>query len=92
MEGKLVAHDGLVLAVRQCLGLFNADNGMVVSRYLEWLQVTLNVIISLFWWYILVANVANFKSMTCQPVSIQSGMLEEAGGTTREGRNSHTLD
>ena len=86
VEEKLVCHDVLGLAVRQCLGLFYSDNGMVVSRYLEWIQGNLNLIISLFWWYILVANVAKFKSMTCQPVSIRSGMLEEAGGRKFTGR------
>ena len=53
---------------------------MVGSRDTEWLQVTLNVLISLFRWYRLVVNVASSKAMTCQPVTLRSGISEEVVG------------
>ena len=56
------------------MGLFYDNNFMVGSRDLEWIQGTINVIISLLRWYIIVTNVVNYKSMMCQPVEIQSRM------------------
>ena len=32
LEEKLVAHEGLVLAVGRCLGLFYTDDGVVVFQ------------------------------------------------------------
>ena len=61
LEDKLVAHEGLGLAVGHCLGMFNANNSMVGSWDLEWLQGTLNVILGLFWKHRLVVNVAKYK-------------------------------
>ena len=55
LEDQLVAQEELVLAVGRCLGLFYNDNGVVVSRDPEWLQDTLNTLISLFRRYRLVA-------------------------------------
>ena len=49
VEDKLVAHEGLGLMVGWCLGLFYAVDCMVESRYSEWLQGSLNVLIGLFW-------------------------------------------
>ena len=77
VEDKLVSHEGLVLAVGRCLGLFYIENGMVVLWYQEWIQRTLNMLIGLFLRYGLMANVAESKSMTCQPGEIWSGMSEE---------------
>ena len=37
VEGKLVDHKGLVLAVGWCFGMCYADDGMVGSQYPEWL-------------------------------------------------------
>ena len=67
MEEKLVAHEGLVLEVGRWLGLFYTKNVIVVSWYPEWLQGAPNILIVLFWWYGMVANVAKSKAMTCQP-------------------------
>ena len=47
---------------------------------MEWIQVALNMIISLFRRYGLVANVSKSNSITCHPGEIQSGMLEELVG------------
>ena len=55
------------LEVGQCLGLFCAKYGMVVSRDPEWLQGALNVLIILLQRYGLVTNVDKYKAMMCQP-------------------------
>ena len=76
VEDELVAHDGLGLAVVRCMGMFYADDGLIGSWDPEWLQRYLKVLIDLFKWYGLVANVAKSKAMTCQPGDIWSGMSE----------------
>ena len=63
---RLVAHDRLRIAVRRCMGMLYADDSLVGSRDLDWLQGYLNVIIGLFRHYKLVANVANSKAMMYQ--------------------------
>ena len=80
VDNQLVAQEGLVLAVGKCMGILYADSGMVGSRYPEWLQGALNMLVSLFRWYGLVVNVANSKAMTCQTVTLRSGILEETVG------------
>ena len=67
VEEKLFAHEGLGLTVGQCLGLFYTNNSMVGSRYPEWLQGALNVLIILLKRYGLVTNVDKYKAMMCQP-------------------------
>ena len=53
---------------------------MVVSRDLECLQSSLNVLIGLLCWYGLVLNAAKYKAVTFHPDTLQSGMLEDAVG------------
>ena len=72
MEDQLVMHEGLGLAVERCLGLLYADNSVVVSRYPQWLQGALNILIDLFCRYGLVVNVAKSKSMICQLGTLRS--------------------
>ena len=55
-----------------------ADNVVVGSRYLEWLQGSLNVLIGLFRVYRLVENVTKSRAMTCQLGTLWSGMQEES--------------
>ena len=62
---------------RRCLGLFYADDGMVIFWDMEWLQVALNVLINLLCQYIMVENVSKYKAMTCQPDTLKSRMSEE---------------
>ena len=64
VEDQLVAQEVLGLAVGMCMGLLYADSGMVGSRYPEWIQGALNMLISLFRWYGLVVNLENSKAMT----------------------------
>ena len=55
-------------------------NDMLVLRDPEWLQGELNVLISIFQMYGMVANVANSKAMTCHPGTLRSRISEEAAG------------
>ena len=64
MEDQLVTQEGLVILVGRCIKLFYTDNGVMVSRDLEWIQGALNVIIGLFRRCALVTNVAKSKTMT----------------------------
>ena len=48
VEEHRVAHDGLEDTVGRCLGVFYADDGMVISRYVGWLKHSMNFIVSLF--------------------------------------------
>ena len=80
VEYNTVFHDRMVHAVGWILGVFYVNYGLLWSRYLEWIQGALNVIIFLFLRIGLMANVAESKMMTCQPGTIQSRILEEAVG------------
>ena len=74
VEIQLFAQEVLLLAVGRCMGLFYADNSMVVLQYPEWLQGVLNVIIGIFIRYGLLATVVKSKSITCHLGTLQSGM------------------
>ena len=78
VEDQRVAHDGLGEAVGQCMGVFYANNFMFGSRYPEWLQHYMNVLVSLFQRYGIASNVAKFRTMMCQPGAIRSGVSAEA--------------
>ena len=49
---------------------------MIRSRDLEWLQEAINVLIGIFIRVNLMANVAKFKTMTCQTGGINTMMSE----------------
>ena len=66
VEYQTVVHLGLGLNVGRCLGVFYANNSMSGARNPEWLQNALNVIISLFQWCRLFANVAKYWTVTYQ--------------------------
>ena len=92
VEDEQVTHEELGMVAGRCMGVFNADDGMLGSRYPEWLQGAINVLIRLFRRVRLMVNVAKSKNMTCQPGAIHMGISEEAfsrksqgeGGTYRE--------
>ena len=50
VEDQLAVHEGLRLSLGMSLVLFYAGDGVVVLRDREWLQVSLYVIIGLFFW------------------------------------------
>ena len=70
------------------MGMFYADDILVGSRDPECLQGTPNVLIGLFQWYGLVANITKFKAMTCQSGAIWSGMSEKVVGWWITGKGS----
>ena len=55
---------------------------------MEWLQGDLNVLICLFLWYGLVANVAKYKAVTLQPGILWFIMSEDAVGLWCMGRGA----
>ena len=48
LEDQRVDHDEFGDTVRQCLGVFYADDGMVGSRDADWLKHLMNVLVGLF--------------------------------------------
>ena len=58
---------------------------MIRSRYTEWLQGAINVIKRLFRRFGIMANVAKYKTMECQPGAIHTGMSEEAFSSRSKG-------
>ena len=78
VEDQRVAHDGLVETVERSLGVFCADDGMVGSHGLDWLQHTMKILVGLFRRYGLASNVAKSRTMTCQPGALRAGMLEDS--------------
>ena len=78
VEYQRVAHDSMGEAVGRFLGVFYADNSMVVSRESEWLQHSMNVLVGLFLWHGLTAKFSKSRMMMYQPGALSSGMSEEA--------------
>ena len=89
VEDGAVIHNGLGHAAGQSMGVLYADDGIIRSRDLEWLQGALNILIGLFYQIGLMANVARSKTMTCHPGTICLVMSKEAVGqrSTGEGDN-----
>ena len=48
VEDDTVIHDGLGHAVRQSMGVFYTDDGIIGSQDQDWLQGSLNILIELF--------------------------------------------
>ena len=80
VKDELVAQEGLGLVVGRCLGIFYIDEGIMSLRDPEWIQCTLNILISLFHLYRLVLNVTKTKSITCYPGTHWSRISEEGMG------------
>ncbi len=61
MLGDDVAPDGVMETVcNQCIAFF-VDNGLVTTRCPVWLQSSFNILIKLFKWICLMANVDKMK-------------------------------
>ena len=73
-----MSRNGMREAVGRCLGVFYDNDGMVIPRDAEWLQKSMNVLVSPFLWYGLAANVSKSCTMMCQPAAIRLGMSVEA--------------
>ena len=80
LEEDTVVHDGLGHAVWRIIVVFYAENGIIGSWFLEWIQGSLNIFIGLFCQIGLVDNFVDSKTMTCQLGSIWSVISEEAVG------------
>ena len=74
VEDESDVHDGLWMAVEKIMRVLYVDDGLIRSRYLEWLQVALSVLARLFCRVGLMLNVENSKTMTFQPGAIHTGM------------------
>ena len=78
VEDHRVAHDGLLDTVRRCLGVFYADECMVVSQDADWLQHLMNVLVGLFQRYGIAANFSKARITMYHAGALRSGMYGEA--------------
>ena len=60
-----------------CMGLFYADDGIIISRDPEWILGAITVLIGLFGRVRLMVNVAKYKTIPCQSGSIPTEVSEE---------------
>ena len=58
------------MAIGRCMEIFYADDGMIGLREPKWLQWSINVLIGIFRRVSLMANVAKYNTMNCQPGEI----------------------
>ena len=64
VEDHRMAHNGMGKAVGRFLGVFYADDVMVVSRDSEWVHHSMNVLLGLFRQYGLADNVTKSRTIT----------------------------
>ena len=69
---------GLLETAGQCVVVFYEDDGVVGLCDPDWLQHVINVLVGLFRRYGMAANVEKLCRMTCEPVALQAGILEQA--------------
>ena len=74
VEEQRVAHKKMVETVRRFLGVFYADYGIVFSRESECLQNLMNILVGLFFWYGLTANISKYCTLICQPGALWLGI------------------
>ena len=89
VEDNSATNEILGMSVGRYMGMFYADDGIVVSRDPEWIQGAINVLIELFRKVILMANLEKSKTMTCKPRDIFTGTLEEYFSQRSKGEGSH---
>ena len=61
-----------------CLVFFNSDCGMVISRYSDWLQHLMNVLISHFRQYGLASEITKYRTIICRPGALRTEISEES--------------
>ena len=66
MEDDSTTHERLRVVVGRCMGVFYADDGMIGSRDMEWLQGAINFLVGIFRSVIMMANVAKSNTITYQ--------------------------
>ena len=77
VEYEYVTHERLGMALGQYMGMFYEDDSTIRSSDTEWIQGDINIIIGLFRRVGIMPNVAESKTMTCQPGSINTGISYE---------------
>jgi hypothetical protein len=88
--GEDVAQDGVGNLVRnQCIAFF-VDNGLVAARCPEWLQSSLDILITLFEQIGLWTNAKKMKVMTCLPGKIRVAQMEEEYASQQMGLRTST--
>ena len=77
VEDHRVSRDELGETAGRCFGFFYANNVMVRSCKSDWLQHAMNVPVGLLRRYLLAANFAKLRTITCKPRALRAGMPEE---------------
>ena len=85
VEDHRVAHNSMGESVGRWLGVFYDNDGMVGSRDAEWLQQSMNVLVSIFLRYGLTANFTKSFKMACQPGALRSAMSVKANALKYTG-------
>ena len=65
LKDQRVDHNGLGETIWRFLGVLNANDSMVGSRDMDWLQNSMKVLVGHFQWYSLMANITKSRTMTC---------------------------
>ncbi len=88
--GEDVTQDGAGnLVCDQCIAFF-VDNGLVAARCPEWLQSSINILITLFERISLRTNAKKTKVMTCLPGKIRVAQTEEEYASQQTGLRTST--
>ena len=74
MEDESAIHGRLGMVVLRIMGMFYSDEGLIVSRYPEWLQGGINSLIGIFQMVRLMGNVEKSKTMTFHTGEIHTSM------------------
>ena len=85
VDDQRVDQNGMGETSGRCLGVFYANDDMMGSGDADRLHHSMNVLVSLFQRYCLLANVDKYRSMTCQPGTLRSGMSAEAKALKYKG-------
>ncbi len=88
--GDNTAHEGIWDDIAEWLVAFYIDNGLVASRDLVWLQLSFDILVSLYECIRLFTNALRTKVMTCIPGRIREGFMEEEYTLHRTGVETAT--
>ena len=78
VEDNSATHYVLGMVVGRSMGVIYADDRIIRSRELEWIQGVINVLFGIFIRVVLMYNVSKSNTVSCQLGAIITGMLEEA--------------
>ena len=83
--GNRVAVDGIRTHIRLLLAAFYADNGLVQSRDLEFLQFSFDILVGFFERVELLTKTKKTEAMTCIPGRIRTALSHKAYANRMEG-------